>query len=418
MKEFTGYEYILIDIASRYGLDKLTFEERIQWTNDHMDTLEKAAEDVQPWKEKPLYLKAVQALRKVQQGKPTGHLVGLDAVCSGMQLMSVITGCESGALVTGLIDPQVRADAYTSLTQKMIDLLGYHIPGERAKAKSACMKSLYGSKKAPKTEFGDGTPELNAFYQAMYQMAPGACELLEDLLASWQAFTLAHEWRLPDGFFARIKVMQKQECRIEVDELDHTTFTYVYYENEGCERDRKNAANVVHSIDAYVLRSVIRRCNYDPDLLAWAARSIADELLSRELGYSQQERHQEFDDEKLSYYIEQYECSGMADVVILNHLYAETVCALSTTHLQSLSKIVHAMREHKPFPVVTVHDDFKAHPNNLNALRRHYRDVLAELADSQILDDILSQIYGVQGHFPKKSQNLSEKIRSSNYAIC
>lgn len=41
--------------------------------------------------------------------------------------------------------------------------------------------------------------------------------------------------------------MQKKEARIEVDELDHATFTYYYYENEGSKTGLSNAANVVHS---------------------------------------------------------------------------------------------------------------------------------------------------------------------------
>jgi len=81
------------------------------------------------------------------------------------------------------------------------------------------MKSFYGSKAVPKELFGEDTPELNAFYKAAHQVAPGAWELLQDLLASWQPYTLSHEWKLPDGFDAKVKVMAKREARIEVDEL-------------------------------------------------------------------------------------------------------------------------------------------------------------------------------------------------------
>lgn len=43
--------------------------------------------------------------------------------------------------------------------------------------------AFYGSKAKPKEIFGEDTPELNAFYQAAQQVAPGAWELLQDLLA-------------------------------------------------------------------------------------------------------------------------------------------------------------------------------------------------------------------------------------------
>jgi hypothetical protein len=54
----------------------------------------------------------------------------------------------------------------------------------------------------------------------------------------------------------------------------------------------------------------------------------------------------------------------------------------------------------------------------MNWLRKHYRSIMADIADSRVLDDLLSQVYGVPGTFPKKSQNLGDKIRQSVYAIC
>ena len=80
MQTFTGYEYIMIDIANQNNLDKLSFEDRIEWVKTHMDELESFADTAD---KKPLYIKAVMALRKAQNHQPTGHLVGFDATCSG-----------------------------------------------------------------------------------------------------------------------------------------------------------------------------------------------------------------------------------------------------------------------------------------------------------------------------------------------
>ena len=40
MQTFTGYQYLLIDIANQYGHDKMLFEDRIQWATDHLQELE------------------------------------------------------------------------------------------------------------------------------------------------------------------------------------------------------------------------------------------------------------------------------------------------------------------------------------------------------------------------------------------
>lgn len=412
MKFFTGWQYLLIDAATQFGLDKLTFEARIAWTEDHLNELELHAQHAET---KPLYMKAVQAIRKAQQGIPTGHMVGVDGACSGIQVMSVLTGCESGARATGLVEPDVRADAYEACTKTMNDILGGGLVVARSDAKSALMTSFYGSKAQPKAIFGEDTKELGAFYEAAKTIAPGAWELLQDLLASWQPYALQHEWVLPDGFDVRIKVMKKVEARIEVDELDHATFTYEFYENQGSKTGLSNAANLTHSVDAYILRCMHRRCNYDRKVIEQAAAWIEIEMLERLMGA---QREVSRPDGKAGYYVDQYNRSTVADVVIVPYLDLENLQQLSQKHLEALATMVNGMLQYQPFELVTIHDEFKAHANNMNWVRWNYKEIMADLADSFLLDDLLSQIHGKPGYFPKLNHNLGEVIRQSNYGLC
>ena len=80
MKTFSGWQYLLIDVANQWGLDKLLFEERIKWAEENIDRLESLVDQAET---KPMYMKTVQAIRKAQKGIPTGHLVEMDACCSG-----------------------------------------------------------------------------------------------------------------------------------------------------------------------------------------------------------------------------------------------------------------------------------------------------------------------------------------------
>lgn len=418
MQTFTGWQYLLIDCANQFGLDKEVFEKRIEWAEKNLHQLEQLGHArTGKWKERPLFFKATQAIRKAQNGEPTGHMIGFDAVCSGMQIMSATTGCHSGADATGLVDPNRRADAYTQCTDTMRIWVPHLPDNERGKVKPAVMTVLYGSREQPKIIFGEDTPELNAFYKAMWKMAPGACELLQDLLDSWQPYALSHDWVLPDNYHAHVKVMDTVEKRIEVDELDHATFTYRYKENVGSDKGLSNVANVVHSIDAYVLRSLIRRCNYDRDLMENASNVIEIILLERTMGAKEQEfratTHQQVVDLK-----GRYEASKLADIRILDEATVQDMRCLSTEHLKALAKVVNDCLSHKPFPVIAVHDEFKCHANNMNQLRYHYKEIMADLADSEILSDIFSQLMGKKVTYVKKSNNLAEKIRQSNYGLC
>lgn len=414
MQTFTGFQYLLIDVANQYGHDKLVFEDRIKWALEHLDALESLADDAEV---KPLYLKAVQAIRKAQAGIPTGHLVGFDACCSGIQIMSALTGCTSGATATGLVDQDVRSDAYSLVTREMQKVLGSAFGVSRKDAKAALMTSFYGSKAKPVEIFGEDTPELAAFYKAAFLVAPGAWELLQELLESWKPFALFHAWKLPDGFDARVKVMTQRDIRIEVDELDHSTFSYRYYENEGQAKGLSNAANVIHSIDAYLLRCVHRRCNYQQDMVVQANAALLSELGLRRDGYTTQCDHPQ-DGSKLAYYLAQYERSGIADVVILPYILdGHQTQYLSTEHIEGLLSIIETMFQYEPFEVVAIHDEFKCHPNNMNHLRQQYNHVLADIAESNLLGDVLGQLYNQEITYTKLSPDLGEVIRKANYAL-
>ena len=252
MVKFSPWQYVCIDVANAAGHDKMRFEDRIKWVYSNINDLESLAAGVKA-KDVPMYRKAVMTLRNAQKGIPSGHMVGVDGSSSGIQMMSVLTGCLDGATASGLVDPDRRANAYAQNMGYMAELLGNECDIDPADAKAALMTMYYGSRAKPKEIFGEGTPELEAFYQAAYKLAPGPWELMDILRNSWNSYALAHKWKMPDGFDAVVKVMTEytvangNAARVEVDELDHSSFTYEYSVNEGQKKGLSNIANVTHS---------------------------------------------------------------------------------------------------------------------------------------------------------------------------
>lgn len=236
-KRYSGTQYLMIDVASQFGI-KGTFEKRIEWAKANLDILESLLPQA---KEKPLYLKAVYAIRDTQAGKPTGHLVGLDSSSSGTQIMSAVMGCKTGALNTGLIDPDVMPDAYTTCTDAMKRILGYSVDVERDDAKQALMTFFYGSEAKPKEIFEEGSPAYQAFFKAAKEVAPEAYDLRNILIGAWQPYVLKHSWIMPDGFDVQIKVMQTVDTVVKVPELG-SSFTHKFLENMGSEKGLSLAA--------------------------------------------------------------------------------------------------------------------------------------------------------------------------------
>lgn len=419
-KTYEPIEYLCIDIANCFGNDdavgfkgdKSLFEERIQWVKDNFNVLEDRAEEAE---DKPLYIKAVMALRETMAGKKTGHLVSLDATCSGIQLMSAITGCKEGGSITGLILPNKRCDAYSEITKSINQILTQdgiaNVVISRSDAKEAIMTAGYGSKATPEEIFGKDM--VKYFYAGCHLRAPGAFTLMDILINAWQPYTLAHTWVLPDGFTAHIRVLETIEAKIEIDELDHHRFETKYTVNRGKRNAVSLAANVIHSIDSYLLRSVLRRTNYNVKQIKLANKLLKEEKkairrtpINTRIKFNMVEFENRFN------------TFQMVDALTLDYISKGTVGYLSMHHIDKLIALSDKMLEHKPFETLTVHDAFRTHPNNCNAVRYWYKEIVAELAESQILNTVLHYIIGYNPNYAKLSGDMAKYIRNSNYAIC
>ena len=327
MKSYTPLEYLQIDLANHYGLDQLQFEERIEWAEQEGGAY---LEDfVHQAKDSFRYQASLMAYRDAQAGKSIGYLVGLDAAASGIAILGALSGCHVTAANTGIIGPK-RKDIYGICTNVMSGMLGAEIEIPRPEVKGALMPSYYGSKAQPKEVFGEDTPELCAFLDAAKEVAPGADMLKNILLMSWQPYALKHSWIMPDGFHVHIPVLQTMETKLEIDELDHTSIKMLYEDNIGTETGLSLVANFTHSCDAYMIREVARRCDFD---------------------------------------------------------------------------------------ILFIHDEYLCHPNNMNHVRQTVIDVLAEMADSNLANSILSQITGQPALMTKLSADLGNEIRKGEYII-
>lgn len=333
MQTFTGLEYILIDIANQFGLDKLTWNERITWARGHVNsTPELQQEDIIMADEPLLMQKAIYAYQDAIAGVPTGFIMGLDATASGQQISAALAGCHKTARRVNLINTGKREDVY-GFTANRMDSMCPDLTVTRDSIKYPLMTRFYNSTKQPENIFGEDTHELAMFYKTLYDELPGAMEVLNDQQGCWNPTALFHSWSLPDGHVAHVKVMQTVDRKIEVDELGGATFTHRMQVNKCVKMGLSLPANINHSIDGYIVREMVRRA---------AAQG---------------------------------------------------------------------------FELVTVHDEFKAGPNHMNKVRQNYIDIMVEIAESNLLQDILNEICGTNHKLTKLSTTLAVLIKDSEYML-
>lgn len=406
MKFYSAFQYIKIDISSSFGLDKETYQVRLDWfeANKHQlhDLVNQAEEPAQ-------FYAGILAYEDTLAGKPIGYLVGQDATASGLQCMAALTGCKVTAESVNLVDPTQRKDVYTNGHKVMQELLGEDISFERKDTKRSIMTSMYGSRKAPIDLFGEGTPALKAFYQMLDVVAPGAHMLKNDLINLWQPYALQHKWEMPDGFTCIVKVMDTKEESFEVNELK-SSFTHRYKVNQGTEKGLSLAANVIHSVDALMVREINRRANYDPVQLERVYAILSDS--SCEEGDDTCEVSEEFI--RLLVLTQKH---SYVSPVLLDHVTKENAHIIPLWIKQQLLSIIKQMARHKPFAVISIHDAYKCHPLYMNYVREYYAEVMAQIADSTMLSAMASQISGKQVPVVKLSNDLSKYIRQSEYML-
>ena len=290
----TAY-WLAIDIANNAGKDKLSFEDRILWVQENFDNIfDIDAHFDSPWECR----NAVQALRKHLNGETIAHRVYLDASNQALQLYAVLTGDRKTALTCNLANGSTMADAYQMLADSMNKKLEGIIVLTRTNCKFAVMTTMYGKAdgsleiiKDVMQHISDPTERVEAFAkkynmtmdttkrgiafvtelttifkESFAGIAPKALMAME-ALTELNSTLVANQytWTLPDGFKVKYRVRKdipieskkfetKKGFPITLPEMNKV----VYDRNEN---SRAMSPNVVHSVDGFVAREMIRRMN-------------------------------------------------------------------------------------------------------------------------------------------------------------
>jgi len=241
-----GIRALKIDVANYAGLDKLSWDERVSTIDSGKFK----------WKKPILGRKASRALVKANAGEPIAHFIELDATSSGFQIMACLSGCVTTGRTCNLVNTGMRENAYEHVHKAMEEL----VDCTDIETKYPAMTFFYGSKKVPREAFND--EQLAAFYEVIRTTLPGCNSIMELLPDYWNPNTLAHEFTMPDGHVVRCKSMVKKHTQIDNNELGNS-FMLDHYENEPHNDHITIYSMIVHAVDAWVCREVIRRCNFD-----------------------------------------------------------------------------------------------------------------------------------------------------------
>ena len=248
----TGLPNLYIAIANHAGKDKLTWQDRYDWTAmQKFDKIDEIA-----WDEPILGRKAVRALKDTEDGKPTGYVMSLDATSSGIQVMAAVSGCKKTARFVNMMDPAIRYDLYTEIASLMNMQLPK--PISRKIVKQVAMTHFYNSRATPKALLSK--IELGVFYNIITGLLPGAEDVMDIINQCWNPNANHHTWIMPDGHTVYVPVVESTNGVYSDPELGDIPLRWLHQTKS--DNFRSLCPNVIHSIDGYVAREMIRRCNF------------------------------------------------------------------------------------------------------------------------------------------------------------
>jgi hypothetical protein len=333
-------------------------------------------------KEPFLYKSALAASQSVM----TDHLISLDATASGIQCLALMAQDAESAAAVNLGTDEVR-NPY----QRVKDHMGDY-PYE--KVKKALMTSFYESVATPLNLFGN---DYDKFVAAASKMLPGPWALKE-AISSCMKYKDFYGWTMMDGFEVNMDVTTPIECSMDIGGLNMEWVEH----RKAAVATKGLTANVTHSLDALVLREVLRRTHCEYQWYPEHQLTPFEELREKDIALMQS--------------ILRWQRSKFLTVEFLDHV---DQC---NQHLvpQELRDAVDALHLTADMYVQPIHDCFRVRATDANDLFIIVREVMADLAYSKSAWWILSQL-GFEGTInddESKRMALKEQVLKSSYLIC
>lgn len=339
MQMFTSKQYLKIDIANNFGLEKENWDVRIAWFDKNENQLQELVNQAE---EPALFYAGIKAWEDVQNERPTGYMISLDATSSGLQLLAALTGDSKAAKLCNVVDTGKREDAYTGVYVEMLGRINDTAKISRDDCKEGVMTSLYGSTAIPKKVFGEGKL-LDIFFSTMKDLAPAAWELNETMLALWNPDAYSNDWVLPDNFHVQVKVMGRIKETVHFLNQPFDVFTNV---NMPMDEGRSLGANTIHSVDGMIVREISRRCDYNPVII-----NNLKEIFEKGKTLFGHSTVTEQDQLVVTLWDHYKEC-GYLSARILDYLEPKNMGHVDTNIIRAL---INSLPD-KPFKVIAIHD--------------------------------------------------------------
>ena len=279
-------DWLAFQVATTYGLDKATMQDRLDWVKNNTHLISCVASDPilhiheweaadEPWQFLAACDEYYHCVLKCDRHF-TSAMVATDATCSGLQILAGLAKDKNTASLVNVLPSDKPQDAYAVVAKTATPFCPSSIRNymDRKVVKRVVMTVPYNAKpfsnrgyikdalleKGIEIDKDDLTKTVIAVRNAMDEVVPGPMAVMswiEDEVA--KAIDLGKTeltWSTPSGFVVTQKLMKKDTIRIELQLMGDCKLTVATQDSDKVDKQHhKNATapNLIHSLDASLL---------------------------------------------------------------------------------------------------------------------------------------------------------------------
>jgi len=279
-------DWLAFQVATTYGLDKATMQERLDWVKNNTHLISCVASNPilhvhdweaanEPWQFLSACDEYYHCVLKCDRHF-TSLPVATDATCSGLQILAGLAKDKNTASLVNVLPSDKPQDAYAVVASTATPYCPNSIRNymDRKVVKRVVMTVPYNAKpfsnrgyikdalleKGIEIDKDDLTKTVIAVRNAMDEVVPGPMAVM-----SWIESEVAKAidmgkteltWSTPSGFVVTQKLMKKETIRIELQLMGDCRLTVATQDSDKVDKQHhKNATapNLIHSLDASLL---------------------------------------------------------------------------------------------------------------------------------------------------------------------
>ena len=278
--------WLRFQVATCYGLDKETLNDRLSWTYENEDLIERIATDpidsLPEWEEVEEPWQFVSSCDEfyhcvIKRDRiSTGLPIAIDATCSGMQILAGLAKDKSTAELVNVTKSDRPQDAYKVVAELAKPQCPEQIQPymDRKTVKRTVMTIPYNAKpfsnrsyirealreKGYMPESGELGETVTAVRNALSNKFPGPMKVMKwiesEVSKAIKRGVKELQWVTPSGFVVSQKIFKQEYERITLKVLGQCNMRVGTGDSDKVDKARHKAAtapNLIHSLDASLL---------------------------------------------------------------------------------------------------------------------------------------------------------------------